>query len=131
MSRKGTKKGRGVRVPEEWLQELREYKRRSGKTLQQLGNELAFHMGRKEPVPVSTVHDYLQGRIVTEELTRGFAAVAELQVPVWDDEITTDEEIREWSQLGRELRSETPDRFRRELEALRELVTALRRHRLR
>lgn len=130
MARKGTKKGRVVRVPAEWMQELLAYKKRSGKTLQQLGVELAREMRRPEPVAVSTVHDYLQGRVITEDLTRAFAAVAGLPVPVLAEE-PVDEEIREWLQLGRELRAETPDRFRREMDALRELVTALRRHRLR
>ena len=129
MPRKGTKKGRTLQVPSEWLEEVNAYKKASGKTLQQLGADLGRHLKRSTPIPTSTVHDYLVGRVVTEELTVAFAALMGVPPPVLVTD--ADPELREWLELGRALRAETPDRFQRELVALRDLVEALRRHRLR
>jgi hypothetical protein len=133
MSRKGTRKGRTVALPREWFESLEAYKRGDtpgrGKSLEQLGRELGAVLG--EPVPISTVHDYLRRqRGVTEELTRAFAKIAELPLPPMGAE-SSDPEIAEWADLGRQLKDEIPDRFRQHLAAVRELVEALKRTRLR
>lgn len=122
MSSKRSPKGRGHRVPDSWLQQCNQYKERTRKTLSELGRELAEAIGRNRPLATSTVHDYLIGRIVTEELTEAWAKLMETLPPVIGGD---DDEVQEWCDLGRQFKAESPETFRRELEALRKVVSAL------
>jgi hypothetical protein len=129
MTRKGARKGRTVTPPDSWFAALEEYKRTHRKSLEALGHDLAVIFG--EPVPISTVHDYLRRRKgVTEEMTIALAKVTGLPMPPLG-EGSADPEIAEWADLGRQLKAEVPERFRHDLAALRDLVAALKRHRLR
>lgn len=133
MARKGTRKGRTVSLPAEWFASLESYKKSGasgrGKSLEQLGRELGEVLG--EPVPISTVHDYLRRqRGVTEELTRAFARITGLPLPPMGAE-SSDPEIAEWADLGRQLKDELPERFRQHLDAVRDLVAVLKRTRIR
>jgi hypothetical protein len=109
-----------------WLDEIAAYKSRTGKTLKQLGAELATLLGAKRPINPTSVFEYTQGKSVTREMTEAFATLMGVPVPDFEDQV--DPELDEWTELGRQLRAETPDKFRRELAALRDLVAALSAH---
>lgn len=117
-------RGKSLTVPEIWLEQVRDFCR--DKTLRNLGKELAPLMGRDSPVPHTTVHEYIKGRVVTEELTNAFAKLMGVPPPVTGS--NTDPELQEWCDLGRRLKHEATERFRVELEALREAVVALERY---
>jgi hypothetical protein len=119
-------RGRPIKVNPAWLDEISAYKSRTGKTLKQLGEELAPLLGAKRPVNPTSVFEYTQGKSVTQEMTEAFATLMGVPVPDFEDQV--DPELDEWTELGRLLRAETPDKFRRELAALRELVAALSAH---
>ena len=123
------KRGRSIKVPDAWLQEVAAYKERTGKTLEELGIELSLQMKLSAPLKPARVHEYLSGRTVTEELTAAFAALMGVPPPVLG--LEDDLEVQEWCDLGRRLKHETPDRFRQELRAIREVVEVLERHRRR
>lgn len=130
MARKGQRRTRTISVPAEWLASLERFKTGPPRrTLQQLGDDLGKALGLPRPVPISTVHDYLRGHVVTEELTRAFSVISGLPLPPLETQAPLDPELREWLELGAELRAEVPERFRRQLDALRDLVLALKRHR--
>lgn len=119
------KRGRTLRVPESWLEKCAAYKDRTRKSLRVLGTELANAAGRAKPYSTSAVHDYLSGRAVTEEMTRAWATLMGLPLPVL---VPDDADLQRWCELGALLKREAPDRFRRELEALQEFVDALKKY---
>jgi hypothetical protein len=109
-----------------WLETVAAYKKSSGKTLKQLGKEIAVLLGAEAPLNPTSVFEYIEGETVTLELTEAFAKLMGTALPPFVSE--TDIEIDEWTDLGRRLKAHTPDKFTRELFALRALVDALEKH---
>lgn len=128
MARKGQKREKTVVVPESWLEDLRKWQDGPPKqTLKILGPALARAMGKSNPVPKSTISDFLRGQVMTESLVRGFAELSGLPVPLMQTDAGLDEEMRRWLEVGAELRRELPERFRRQLAALEEFVESAKR----
>jgi hypothetical protein len=123
---KRRKRGRPIRVPQWWLDQISEYKERTGKTYKTLGEELGILLRTERPLHHSSVFEYLQGKSVTVELTQAFASLMGTPMPEIAD--SNDEELHTWTELGRRLRAHTPDKFKREMELLRRLVEALEAH---
>ncbi len=118
------KRGRTIRVPEQWLAEVRDFWSRSGKTLAALGADLAPLLGEARPLVPRRVHDYIQGNITTEELTDAFARLMGVDPPILGIE---DPDIVQWCNIGRRLKAQTGDVFHEELARLLELVEVLER----
>lgn len=128
MTRKGTRKGRSVSLPDDWFAAIEAHKRSERKSLEDLGRDLALALGEPVPIPVSTVHDYLRRRRgVTEELTRAFAAATGLPLPPMGSE-SSDPEIAELAHLAREMKTADPELFRQQLATFRHLAAAVKRH---
>lgn len=120
------KRGRPIRVPQWWLDQISEYKETTGKTLKGLGEELGVLLRTERPIHPASVFEYIQGKSTTLELTRAFASLMGTAMPEVAD--SNDEELHDWTELGRRLRAHTPDKFKRELDLLRRLVEALEAH---
>jgi hypothetical protein len=119
------KRGRPIKVPPDWLDVVRAYKDRSGKNLKTLGAELAALLGVRSPLPPARLSEYMNGTRITEEMTRAWATLMGVPMP---DVAGDDPEMRQWIEVGEQLKQHTPDKFRRELHALQELVDALDKH---
>jgi hypothetical protein len=123
MTRKGAKKGKPVTLPDSWFADLKRYKLERGLNYETMGADLAAFFG--EVVPVSTLHGYMHRRVgVTEELTLALAALTGLPPPPMA-QASTDPEIAELVDVGRQLKAAAPELFRQQLEVLRSLVIAL------
>jgi vacuolar-type H+-ATPase subunit D/Vma8 len=125
MARRRTR-GHTVKVSQAWLDQVASYKTHSGKTLKQLGEELAVLLKAPRPVNPTSVFEYMQGKSTTREMTEAFAAIMGVAIPDFDND--DDPELSTWTDLGRRLRAHTPDKFQREMDALRRLVEALEAH---
>lgn len=64
---------------------------------------------------------------MTQELTDALAQLMKVPPPASGGSIV-DEELEEWCDLGRRLKHEAAERFRREIIALREVVETLERY---
>lgn len=115
------KRGKTLRVPSQWLAQVREYWDASGKTLQQLGVELAPLMGEAKPLIPRRVHDYINGKSTTEEMTTAFATLMGVPPPVLG---LDDPDLVRWCAAGRRLQSLAPEQFRDELAAVERLLAA-------
>jgi hypothetical protein len=120
------KRGRPIKVPSWWLDQISEFKEQSGKTLKVLGEELSVLLRTERPIHPASVFEYMQGKSTTLEMTQAFASLMGTPMPEIAD--SNDEELHEWTELGRRLRAHTPDKFKREIELLRRLVEALEAH---
>lgn len=120
------KRGRPVRVPEEWLQQVRAWK--GTRSLRVISEELAAVMGREKPMSLARIHAYLHGKSTTEELTEAFARAMHVQAPGAHLRIA-DPEMRRWLDIGERLKAEHPQRFHNELLTLSEIVEFLERTR--
>lgn len=126
MARKGTKKGRSVTLPDAWFLALEQYKKERRVTFEVMGAELEPYIG--EPVPISTLHGYLRRRVgVTEELTLALAALTGLEPPPLGSD-STDPDVAELADLGRQLKIAAPDLFQQQLGVMRALAAALKRN---
>jgi hypothetical protein len=103
-----------------------EFKDKNKKTLKGLGKELGVLLRTERPVHPASVFEYMQGTSTTVEMTQAFASLMGTPMPEIAD--SNDEELHEWTELGRRLRAHTPDKFKREVELLRRLVEALEAH---
>lgn len=120
MTRKGTKKGRSVTLPDSWFQAVDRYRRDNELTYEDLGSRLAAFLGA--PVPISTIHAYLKSRKgVTESLTLAIAQATGLPPPPMGAG-STDPEIDELTNLGRQLKTADPELFRQQLGVMRALA---------
>lgn len=115
-------RGRTLRVPESWLTQVRTYWESSGKTLQQLGKELAPLVGEERPLIPRRVHDYINGKSTTEEMTAAFAKLMAVPPPVLG---LDGPEIQRWCAAGQRLLEHAPEQFQAELEAVERLLAAL------
>lgn len=125
MTRRRTR-GHTVKVSQEWLDQVAAYKASTGKTLKQIGEELGVLLKASRPVNPTSVFEYMQGKSTTREMTEAFAMIMGVAIPDFDD--SDDPELATWTDLGKRLRAHTPDKFHRELDALRRLVEALETH---
>lgn len=127
MTRKGTKKGTSVTLPDSWFVAVDRYRRERAWTYKLFGAALAPFSG--EPVPISTLQAYLKDRKgVTEELTIAIAHLTGLPPPPMGEQ-SGDPEIAAFADLGRQLKIEAPELFRQQLGTIRSLVDALKRKR--
>lgn len=115
-------RGRTLRVPESWLAQVRAFWEHSGKTLQQLGVELAPLVGEERPLLPRRVHDYINGKSTTEEMTAAFAKLMETRPPVLG---LDGPEIQRWCAAGQRLLEHAPEQFQAELLAVERLLSAL------
>jgi phenylpyruvate tautomerase PptA (4-oxalocrotonate tautomerase family) len=119
-------RGKSITVPDTWLEQVRHYKTRTKRTLRAIAKDVSQILGRQ--VAHTTVHDYLIGRVVTQELTEAFAELLGVPTPVLSVEHVEDVEVAEWCALGYRFKRLHEGQFRRELAELRDVVTTLERY---
>lgn len=96
-------RGRSVRVPVEWLEQVRRWK--DGRNIAQLRVELGQAMGRERPVSRTRLHAYLSGESATREMTEAFARLMGVPPPVITAPLD-DPDIARWCDLGKRLKAE-------------------------
>lgn len=116
-----TKSWRG-RIPAQWLEEADRARRAANVSLRELAAAAAEAVGRKKPFAVSAMSDFLRGRIASDDIARGISQAMGLPMPPVSGR---DPAVQEWCDLGGKLADAAPELFRRELEALRTLVSAI------
>jgi hypothetical protein len=75
------KRGRPIKVPAWWLEQVSDYKEQSGKTLKGLGEELGILLSTERPIHPASVFEYLQGKSTTLEMTQAFATLMGTTMP--------------------------------------------------
>lgn len=114
-----------TRLPSSWLRECQEWQERERLSLRALGKRLAEAAGKSAAFDAPSLSRYLKGESASEEITRAFALARTVPAPA---RLHGDQDVQEWCDLGYRLQRESPDRFQRELAALRAVVEALEAH---
>ena len=113
-----SKRGSAISVPESWLDQCRVWRKEQGLTVQETGRYLARVMKRGRPFAVATVHRYLGGTLVTDELTEAFAKAMSVASPA---QIENERHLR-WYELGVRLDHANEAVFSKEIDRLEQLV---------
>ena len=118
------KRGSSIKVPDSWLEQCRQWRQDQGLSLDETGVMLARAIRRGRAFANATVHRYLNGSLVTDELTRAFAQVMKVPHPI---QLLEDEKHRRWCELGVQLDQEDSETFDAELDRLERLMRLIRR----
>ena len=114
-----SKRGSSIDVPESWLEQCRGWRQEQGLSLEETGAALARAVRRVRAFGTSTVHRYLTGRVVTDELTQAFAKAMKVPYPI---QVLDSPRHQQWCDLGVRLDEADAEAFEAELKRLQHLV---------
>ena len=113
------KRGSAIHVPESWLAQCRKWRDSEGLSMAELCPRLARAIRRGRPFGSSTVHRYLSGQLVTDELTEAFSRLMNVPNPI---QVVESEKLQRWYALGARLDKADEETFDLELGRLERLV---------
>ena len=113
------KRGSAISVPESWLEQCRNWRESKGMSMAEVGTQLARAIRRGRAFGSSTIHRYLSGQLVTDELTEAFAKVMGVPNPI---QIVESAKLQRWYALGARLDEVDEETFDWELGRLERLV---------
>ena len=116
-----SKRGSAISVPESWLEACQRWRKEQDFTVKETGRHLARVTKRGRPFAVATVHRYLAGSLVTNELTQAFAKAMGVPPPVQID----NDLHRRWYELGVRLDHANEAVFATEIDRLEQLVAVV------